>query len=184
MNAIAALPADSLEGVEALRDAIAGTNDALIAYAAEHFGKERMASTIAGIALQDVPIRFHVGNTRLYAIQGEYLRQLTQDHTTKQYLLDRGMVEAASSASTSEINSCMGGGDARLMRSLQVTQMQNAHRGYLLTTDGIHDHVDIEDLEGFVHSGDFSEAAFATLCMLAAQRGSSDDKAIVAIMQT
>jgi serine/threonine protein phosphatase PrpC len=59
--------------------------------------------------------------------------------------------------------------------------IERAFIGYLVTSDGIHDYLEIEDMEDFVEAKDFSEDAFAALARKAEDNGSMDDKSIVLI---
>ena len=51
---------------------------------------------------------FHVGNTRVYGLQGNYLKQLTEDQTTYQWLLNIGQIEAARSVIRMQITQLFG----------------------------------------------------------------------------
>ena len=60
----------------------------LLDYAAEIPEKKAMATTLSGIiGIHDTCYIFHVGNTRIYGLQGNYLKQYTKDQTTYQWLL-------------------------------------------------------------------------------------------------
>jgi protein phosphatase len=158
-------------------------NEELISYAREVRQKENMATTFSGIFFcNSLPYKvLHVGNTRVAAIQGVYLKQLTTDHTTVEWLRSRGMYEEADRAPGNEITACFGSGNTARLHQLTVIDIDRDFFGYFLTSDGIHDYLETEDLEDFVDAGDFSEDAFAALAQKAAENGSTDDKSMVLI---
>lgn len=89
-----------------------------------------------------------IGNTRAYVLQGRYLKQLTVDHTVYNKLLKMGRIDEASQCNKNEIPNCLGGKDASLASALSVTPLQTFSL-LLLTSDGVHDFVSIDELEGF-----------------------------------
>lgn len=165
------------------RDAIMQLNSDLIRYSKSVPGKEKMATTLSAIQFDcEAPKTIvHVGNTRIYAIQGEYLKQLTKDHTTVELLRQRGAYDAAENAPSNEITSCMGAGSPAMINQLQVIDIDKEYSGYVLTSDGIHDHLDEEALEDFIANNDYSESAFEDLTNQATEKGSADDKSIIII---
>ncbi|WP_298463904.1 PP2C family serine/threonine-protein phosphatase [uncultured Mitsuokella sp.] len=126
-------------------------NEALLVYGREQSHGGKMAATFSGLFFgEGLPVLVHTGNTRVYAIQaGKYLRQLTRDDTVVQYLLDTGRLteqEAESYAARNEITSCFGGGRPDLLR-LTIRRLTDDAEQYLLTTDGVHEHVSTDELE-------------------------------------
>lgn len=157
-------------------------NEELLAYARTVPGKENMATTFSGLFFESNPYKIlHVGNTRVFAIQGVYLKQLTTDHTTVEWLRMRGQYDAADNAPSNEITACFGSGNSSRLTQHKVVEIDRSYAGYVLTTDGIHDYVDIEELEAFLSEGDFSKEAFSELIQKAKDNGSLDDKSIVLI---
>jgi len=160
-------------------------NDKLLNHAKNTIGKEQMAATLSGIIeYGNTAVAFHVGNTRIYAIQGHYLKQLTHDHTTVQMLKDRGDTLGADLAAKNEITACMGGGIPALCHALQVFYIErfDKYGGFVFTSDGIHDHVPIDELEEKLLNNNGMEA-LESLCRIAEANGSSDDKTIVIIQR-
>ena len=51
----------------------------------------------------------------------------------------------------------------------------------MLTSDGIHDYMDVEDIEDFISRGDWSKQAFEKLSQQAKDNGSDDDKSIIIV---
>lgn len=113
----------------------------------------KMATTLSGVFLSsDKCILFHVGNSRVYTWEEPYLTQLTEDHTFVKELRMLGLSEEEirKSGRSTEINSCLGNGDAQSAIQLYVkdvtSEIKNAKR-IILTTDGIHDFIENEAFE-------------------------------------
>lgn len=158
-------------------------NDDLISYAKTIHGKGQMATTLTALLFDDEKpfCVLHVGNTRLSAIQGEYLKQITRDHTTVEYLKSRGDFEAAENASKSEITSCFGAGVSSAIRQLQVYEIDKEYAGFVITSDGLHDYLDEENIEDFITTGEFNEDTFKNLVHQAKENGSADDISIIVV---
>lgn len=158
-------------------------NEDLISYAKTIPGKEQMATTLTALLFSDEKPAcvLHVGNTRLSAIQGEYLKQITRDHTTVEFLRSRGDFEAADSAIQSEITSCFGAGHVANISQLQVCEIDRDYAGFVITSDGLHDYLDEEVVEDFVAFGLFSEDAFKRLVQQARENGSVDDVSVIIV---
>ena len=162
-----------------LKEKLRRLNDELLAVAAASGGKEQMSSTLSGILVRpDRCLVFHLGNTRLYAIANGRLQQLSTDHTPAQLLRMQGDYEAAEQAAKNEILGCMGGGDPAFADLLQVFVTTHKSDGYMLTSDGLHDHLLKRDLERMLRAND-PALCFEELCEMALQAGSYDDKSLV-----
>ena len=138
-----------------------------------------MATTLSGVyVVDDEMFLFHVGNSRVYAKQGNYLKQLTSDHTTYNWLLSTGNAEAALVCNKSEITNCFGGGNASLISKLTVARCNN-FSSLLLTSDGIHDYVDIDHLESILNGDAAGEEKCMQILSLAQAAGSKDDMTVI-----
>ena len=157
-------------------------NDELISNAATIAGKEAMATTLTCVIQgADAYYLAHLGNTRISKMQGSYLKQLSVDHTTYNWLLKTGQPEAAEHCNRSEIISCFGGGNPGLANNL-IVQSQTGERPetVLITSDGIHDYVDVDTIENTL-SSECDEKAALNLMKLAENAGSQDDKSIIIV---
>lgn len=144
-------------------------------------GYPDMATTLTGlIHIGDKNYIVHIGNTRAYVLQGQYLKQLTTDHTVFNKLLKMGRVDEASQCKKNEITNCLGGKDTSLAAGLIVTPAQDFSL-ILLTSDGIHDFISVDELEGLVTSeADRLEKCWNIL-QGARNAGSTDDISAVII---
>jgi len=159
-------------------------NEELIKYATLVDGKENMATTFTGLFFGDDDVKIaHVGNTRVYALQGNYLKQLTRDHTTYQWLMMQGDYESADACNKSEITSCFGGGDASLLRGLSIDSVLKEELSHLLllTTDGIHDYIDVDTFEAIITEKVSLEERMKKIWETAKENGSCDDCSIIII---
>lgn len=168
---------------EYLKQLIKEINKELLCYASQIPGKENMATTLTGIIVtSDKCYMVHVGNTRAYGLQGNYLKQFTEDQTTYQWLLNIGQIEAAKRCNKNEITHCLGGGNKRYGCAVFAKENYtlNMCKRILLTSDGIHEYVSIDELEDFM-VGEVSEKTIKLLINKANVRGSLDDKTLIVI---
>lgn len=168
---------------EKMHQFIENCNIGLLEYAKQFTGKENMATTLTGIILlQDTCDIFHIGNTRVYGLQGSYLKQFTKDQTTYQWLLDRGHIEEADICNKNEITYCLGGGNLKYVEGICVNEYStlNQCKRILLSSDGIHEYVSTDELEDFI-LGDINKETMQKIADKARSNGSDDDKTIVVI---
>ena len=165
------------------KEAALQINEELISYAKTIPGKEQMATTLTALLFNNEKPAYvlHVGNTRLSAIQGEYLKRITHDHTTVEFLRSRGDFDAAENAPQSEITSCFGAGNMATISQLQVYEIDKNYAGFVITSDGLHDYLDEEVIEDFIARGIFSEDAFKSLVQQARDNGSQDDISAIVV---
>ncbi len=168
---------------EYLKRAINEINKELLSYASQISGKENMATTLTGVILTlNSSYLFHVGNTRVYGLQGSYLKQFTEDQTTYQWLLNIGQMEAAEKCNKNEITHCLGGGNHQYGCDIYVRENKalNMCKRLLLTSDGIHEYVSIDELEDFM-VGEVSEKTMQLIVNKANKNESLDDKTLIVI---
>lgn len=169
----------SCDGEDDLRKRLLTINDDLISYAAKIPGRELMATTISGILFDNGKcIMAHCGNTRIYSLQGSFLKQITEDQTTYQWLITTGNVDAADHCNKSEIRGAFGGGTNKFSNILVTKKIfeRGIPRKILLTSDGVHDVLEIDEMEDIV--ADISRTDIEKVNMLvdsAVRKGSEDD---------
>lgn len=142
-----------------------------------------MVTTLAGIELSRENIRlFSIGNTRIYTIQsGKYLKQLTTDDTTLNYLLATGQLqqeEAESFDRKNEITACFGGGTIDLFK-IKLNVIEPLKSPVLMTSDGIHDHISIDQMEDIIAEYGVSSVSCEKIIAVARNSGSTDDISIL-----
>ena len=166
---------------DAIREKLMEINRQLIAMSKEDSKLSNMATTLSGVCIKDGELKVvHVGNTRVYAMQGHYLKQLTSDHTVYNWLKSLGRSEEAEACNKNEITSCFGGGDEKLLEKLYI-QSVNEVKTLLLTSDGIHEYVSIDDLEDIINSDIPNDEKCNAIQEAALLAGSTDDMTAVLI---
>lgn len=140
------------------------------------------ATTLTGIIYAEgQECLVHIGNTRAYVLQGKYLKQLTSDHTVYNRLLKMGRIDDASQSKKNEITNCFGGGKTSLFESINISEIQEFST-LLLTSDGVHDYIGIDDLERLLAAEVLSVQTCNNIIQAALAAGSTDDIS-VAIVQ-
>ncbi len=160
-------------------------NSRLIKYAKDNPGLLNMATTMTAIWIDEENSSYliHVGNTRAYELRGTYLKQLTTDHTMYQWLKNHGQDEAAEGSNKNEIIACFGGGKEELIDSLMVEEVftNGLPKSLIITSDGIHDNVSIDDIEECLKDSTDDETVIHTLMELAKNSGTKDDMTVMII---
>ena len=130
-----------------------------------------MASTFSGIFPGGMLL--HIGNTRICAVQGGYLKQLTVDMTTRNYLASLGRSEEAEQCNCSEITACFGGGResfyAPVIFEIPLTG------ALLMTSDGVHDHVTTDELESIIFNAGSDPDVLRRMISRALECGAEDE---------
>jgi protein phosphatase len=164
-------------------EALAGINSGLLAMSrGETAG---MATTLAGMCLEEkAATLFSVGNCRVYLLQGSYLKQVTVDDTLVQHLLATGQLtqdQARDFDRKNQITACFGGGDPALFK-LKCTKVPLPGGAVIITSDGIHDHLTLDEMEDILREKGLSEDACRSLVQAARANGSRDDATAVIAM--
>ena len=157
-------------------------NDDLIRKSKQDETNSKMATTLTGFCFAKDSIRLiHVGNSRAYIKQGRYLKQITQDHTTYNWLLSTNQYEAAESCNRNEITNCFGGGNPVLLSKLYVDDECQQFTVAILTSDGIHEYVDLDTIEDIINGEETFEEKCRMIIQKALDNGSEDDMSAVII---
>ena len=196
------------EGFVAVADGVGGNNAGAVAsqFVAEKLGKcdhamedlteinrkliERsrtdealagMATTLAMVDYTEDSAKItYVGNTRVYAVvNGKYLKQLTRDDTTLEYLLATGQLDSFTAESferKNEITACFGADNTALLKLKQIdTSGQDT---LIVTSDGIHDYVSLDEMEDIYCTENDRVKFCKKLIEQARKNGSMDDMSI------
>ena len=170
------------EGVEDIHTHLVQINQRLIDTAKEFPETANMATTLTGFSVREGVFKLiHVGNTRAYIRQGHYLKQITSDHTTYNWLKSSGQAEAAESCNKNEITNCFGGANPMLLSKLVILELPRFSL-MVLTSDGIHEYIDLDTFENILNcEGNYADKCEAILDT-AWKNGSEDDMTIVVIV--
>ncbi len=151
--------------VQALRELLLDDDDYLRENA-------RGATTASGLLLRgEKTYVFHVGNTRIYMEEEGYLSPITDDHTlVREYGYTPGTAQYAENQHI--ITACLGGKSGGAEKKLQIKEVVLPRSGsWLFTCDGIHDNLDVYDMEQVVLTDDRPDE----LIRMARSAGSEDD---------
>lgn len=172
---------------ELTRESIYKINEKLIALSQSNENLRKMATTLSLITISNEKnILIHIGNTRIGVFQSNYLKQITEDHTTVNWLLKTRQItkkESVDYDKKNEITACLGGGNPALINLLvfedKVEPITKAHR-IVITSDGIHDYVSDDDIENSISNNELEEAC-KQIIDISTANGSMDDKSIIII---
>ncbi len=164
-------------------DMLQNINEELMSLSAENAEQNGMATTLSGILFSDGQARlFSVGNTRVYLLQsGKYLKQLTSDDTTLNYLLTTGQLSAEEADKfdrKNEITACFGGGTAALF-NVKLSNIETNGATIMITSDGVHDYLTVDEMEDIISEYGLSQKTCERMITAARGKGSCDDISIV-----
>lgn len=165
------------------QEAFAEINQDLLTLSSSCPEYENMATTLSGIAIVDgIYCLFSIGNTRVYLLQSrKYLKQLTTDDTTLNYLLATGQLSAENAnliERKNEITACFGGGASHLFK-IKFSTIDALTSPFMITSDGVHDYVPIDQIEEIIAEHGISIDTCKALIDAARSGGSQDDISIV-----
>lgn len=168
--------------VEDFKEYFVKLNKKLIEYGRVNPEISEMATTFTGLFFtKERCFLAHIGNTRLYQQQGDYIKQLTLDQSKYQWLLNMGYYEKAEICNKNEIIGCFGGGDESYLNTLVIKEIfqSGMPQLILLTTDGLHEYIDIDDLEYTIKNN----MDFEYLLVKCRLNKSLDDASIVVVLR-
>ncbi len=157
-------------------------NRGLIQRSIEYDELRGMATTLSGVLISDGETTlFSVGNTRVYLLQsGKYLKQLTTDDTTLQYLLSTGQLSQAEAETfdrKNEITACFGGGNPKYL-DIKISSIGKLSCPIMITSDGLHDYLSADRIEEIIAENEMPDALHI-LIKEARDNGSYDDISII-----
>ncbi len=158
-------------------------NNELLKESEINIDKKGMATTLSGVYLSNSKSQlFSIGNTRVYLLQsGKYLKQLTSDDTTLNYLLATGQLsieDAEKFDRKNEITACFGGGSPDLFK-IKLNDIEPLVAPIIITSDGIHDHLSVDKMENIIEEFGLCEKACIELIDASRRNGSCDDASII-----
>lgn len=169
---------------EAVREAVIYANEEIHEQANKRIEYAGMGTTVVLTLFYDDKVTYaHVGDSRIYRFRNAELKQLTQDHSLVQEMIDSGYLsqeEAQVSTSRNLITRALG--IAPDVEVDVVTDDLEQEDVYLLCSDGLSDLVGIEDITGVLleHDRDMGKAA-QVLVDLANQRGGTDNVSVILV---
>jgi protein phosphatase/serine/threonine-protein phosphatase Stp1 len=139
--------------VERVREVLAGTHAQLRADAGALGGAAVIASTFVALVLQgDQFAGLWAGDSRLYLLRQNQLRQITKDHSLVQELIDLGKLAAADAQSHPHANVVTRavGAHSHALEIDQVGGMVEPGDRFLLCSDGISKTLGLEEISAIL----------------------------------
>ncbi|MBZ5657658.1 MAG: Stp1/IreP family PP2C-type Ser/Thr phosphatase [Acidobacteriia bacterium] len=168
--------AESLE--VALVEALHAAHVKIREVAREHPELEGLGTTCIAAVLRGSELTYaHVGDSRLYLVRNSEIRQLTQDQTVVNRLLEQGALtpeEAATHPDRGVLTAAVGVDDAVAAEVPEIPIALHPADVLLMCTDGLHDLVKDQELAAAATASP-PAAACRTLIELAKSRGGFDN---------
>ena len=141
---------------------------------------EGMGTTLTGALLRNGTLHWsHVGDSRLYVMQQNELRQITKDQNMAQFLFEEGEISAEEvnvHPSRNQLDQCVGCGECIPdMGQLAV----NVGDMLILTTDGLHAELTFGELYAVLNSTADIETKAKLLIKTVSDSSGKDDMTIV-----
>lgn len=134
------------------------------------------ASVTIALVLDDKLYYAHVGNTRLYILRQQRLRQLTKDQTAAQQLLDEGKINEELYYSLPESRTLTGGLGYVADPEIESGKLRIKNDDiFLMTTDGIHMFLRPQGMADLILSAGTCEGGANVLLEAGEELGSGDD---------
>jgi protein phosphatase len=135
-----------------------------------------MGTTLVGAVFhQQAMTLFNIGDSRVYRVRGETIRQLTRDHSLVAEQVRRGMLTAEEARLSPVRNVLLRSIGHRPISEPDLTETGiAAGDSYLVCSDGLHSLVAPEEISAIV-AGDEPAAAVRRLVDLANERGGIDN---------
>ncbi len=161
-----------------LSEAVAESNGFTYDLSVRDPGLKGMGTTlVSALVYKDNAYVCNVGDSRLYALIGKEVSQITKDHSYVQELIDRGRIskqQAKESAQKNIITRAVGV-DTTVASDTFVLPLEGISY-ILLCTDGLSNHLEPDDLGKIILSDVLSlEKKVKTLIDLANSRGGNDN---------
>jgi len=169
---------------EALREAVVYANEEIHDQAQRRIECAGMGTTVVITLFHDEKVTFaHVGDSRIYRLRHGELKQLTQDHSLVQEMIDNGYLsqeEAMISSSRNLITRALGiAPDVDVDVETQDIDLEDV---YLLCSDGLSDLVSEQDMARIIlERRDSLDNAAQQLVDLANERGGSDNISVILV---
>lgn len=140
-----------------------------------------MGTTLTGVYLhQSFNLLFHVGDSRLYRYRGDFLAQLTKDHTIES-MTHQVSGELPDKPKSGMITNCIGGGaSAGCNPDTGEVQFKTGDI-LLLCSDGLSDMVAMETIENIIARSEELTSAASDLAAAAKEAGGHDNITAVLI---
>lgn len=166
---------------ERLREALETANDHIHAYALAHPELRGMGTTATAVGLLgDSVYVAHVGDSRAYLVRDRRIRQLTQDQSLTQRLVETGELTVTEAAQSNQRHVILQALGPATQVSVAMTRQQVQKEDILVVcSDGLSSAVSSSEIAGVVSAEAEVSAACSRLVDLANERGGPDNITII-----
>lgn len=168
----------------ALQSALLAANALLAETVFEHSELTGMGTTVSGILRVGNHVALaHIGDSRIYLYRGGALKQITNDHTFVQRLVDSGRItpeEAAVHPRRSVLMRVLGDVDASPEIDTTVLETRPGDR-WLLCSDGLSSYVAEERISAVLATSSHAEDAALRLVRESLDQGAPDNVTVVLV---
>jgi serine/threonine protein phosphatase PrpC len=178
------IKSESNDYLERISDALQEANDIIFNKSLNSPHLKGMATTAEVLFIYDTIVYWgHIGDSRIYLLEGNKFKQLTKDHSLVQKLMDDGVLtlkDAESHPNKNIITRALG--DSALAE-IDLSELKiNANDSYLFMacTDGVTTEVSNEELKEILTSGNL-ERISEKLSLTIENRGAPDNYSFVLI---
>lgn len=166
-----------------LRVAAERANQAVLDAGATRPGCKGMGATLAGVALMGREyVIFHAGDSRVYRLRHGALRLLTEDDSLVALAVRSGRMtpqEARNNPSRHYVTNAVGTDSFEL--HTEEPQLLRPDDILMISSDGLHDLIDLETMEELLSKMTDSEGRCAALVAEALRRGGPDNISVILI---
>lgn len=166
-----------------LKRAIEATHDQILAHIAKNNPDRRMGTTIVAIRVDGSEFEIAwVGDSRIYHLQNDALKQISRDHSYVQELIDRNLItpeEARRSPHKNLVTQALGAVSRDELRVDTAQGVLGAGSQLLLCTDGLTGEVEDHDIEEILIDEPRVQGAVDALIQAALNGGGNDNITVV-----
>jgi len=168
--------------IDDIEDGLLKVNKRLITKANESEKRVTIGSTVVGMLAYDKFCTFFwAGDSRLYRLRDDALRQLTTDHSQVEVYIEQGLIsreDATTHPHGNMITRAVGAAD-ELYIDFDIQEMQSGDR-YMLCSDGLTKHLEDLEFEEMLSKGSVEESC-KELIALTLERGAGDNVTTIVI---
>lgn len=171
------------DGIDYLDRAILKANDAIYQYAKSHDDCHGMGTTIAAcIATQEWLVIGHIGDSRIYRISSDGIRQLTQDHSLVNELLKNGQITQEEALNHPQKNILVRALGTEYSVDVELRAMEwEPEDRLLICSDGLSNKVASQEMWRTIQDTRSTEQAVEVLLDLALKAGGEDNITAIVI---
>jgi len=171
-----------MANIDAIEDRLLEVNDKLLEKARASSNKATIGSTVViMLAFDKYCIYVWAGDSRLYRLRNNELRQITTDHSQVELYVEQGLItreEALYHPHSNMITRAIGATD-ELFLDMDMQEMERNDR-YLLCSDGLTKHILDYELENMLKEGS-AEDVGRKLIDTTLERGAGDNVTVIIV---